>query len=120
MSWLLFAVECCVLLGFVLVRLYDNGLVGIVCNEGLERFLEVVYLGIVLEWRVFIVRAVCIFCCWVFWARVYVKACTIGCVVGVVVRNRTVFVVCVLEEPFWGQFCGVVSVEYCDGGGGGS
>ena len=42
LSCFLFTVDCCVLLGFVLVRLYDSELVGIICNGGLERFLEVV------------------------------------------------------------------------------
>ena len=42
LSWTLVVVERCVLLGNVLVRLYDSGLVGIVCDVGLEWFLEVV------------------------------------------------------------------------------
>ena len=33
LSWLLLGVKCCILLGFVLVRLYDSGLVGIVLLE---------------------------------------------------------------------------------------
>ena len=39
---LLFNWDCCVWLGFVLVRLYDNGLVSMACNGGRERCLEVV------------------------------------------------------------------------------
>ena len=41
-NWLLLGVICCGLFAFVLVRLYDSGLVGIIGNGGLERFLEVV------------------------------------------------------------------------------
>ena len=38
----LFVEDCCVRLEFVLVRLYDNGLVNMGCNVGLERCPEVV------------------------------------------------------------------------------
>ena len=41
-KWRVLVVECCVLLGFVLIGLYDIGLVGMVCNGGLEIFREVV------------------------------------------------------------------------------
>ena len=73
-----------------------------------------------LEWWVLIVKAVCMFFVGVFWAGVYAKVCSIGCVVGVVVWNYTVFVVCVLEEPCWGDLCAETWRDFCGGIEGGS
>ena len=68
-----------------LVRLYDTGLLGIVCSGGLERFLDVIWLGNVLEWRVVIVKPDCIFCVCVFWAGLYDRVDKKGCLAEVIV-----------------------------------